>query len=141
MSESMKRLKEINRMTDGKPSASAISPVFFPADCEPDLPGLPAPTRDCLRCGRPVPAPKRTGRPARFCSDECRHAQAVEQRVTHVRKPVTSISCWTCGAPFPAPEARRGRLPRFCSDECRLARTRMRKTEGRMRRRRVKAMP
>ncbi len=93
---------------------------------QPDLPGLPPSTRTCLRCGKPVPAPKRAGRPRRFCSEQCRRDQAAEQRsrwtASHAdAASPDALTCWSCGEAFPAPSCRRGRLPRFCGPDCRRA--------------------
>ncbi|TYR32086.1 hypothetical protein FY036_13455 [Mesorhizobium microcysteis] len=92
---------------------------------QPDLPGLPARERRCLRCDEPVAAPKRDGRPTGFCSDECRKAQRADQvRAWHKQNPDSApgsaLSCWACERVFAAPERRAGRLPRYCCDKCRL---------------------
>lgn len=139
----MKRSKEINMMSDSMEREAGISPDFLPFVSQPDLPGLPVPARCCLRCGMAIPAPKRNGRPRSFCSDECRRAQVAEQRAAWVAdNPVeaersTMLSCWTCGATFPAPPPGRGRLPRFCGAACRQASRSRMAADKRLRRARI----
>lgn len=115
---------------------------YFAVDVQPDLPGVPAASRSCLRCGAPVPAPKTIGRPRRFCSAACRHAQGVEQRRRWEAKPAAqdkrdALTCWHCGDAFEAPAARAGRLPRFCRSECRTIARRAAAAAMRNRRRRA----
>lgn len=118
------RVRVINKMATSENDRGFVEPEYLAFVSQPDLPGLPAAARTCLRCGVPIPAPKRAGRPERFCSERCRHDQAAEQRASwadqhDVNGPEEVLSCWTCGVAFPAPEARRGRLPRFCGPDCR----------------------
>jgi hypothetical protein len=138
-----KSSNEINvLMNSGAADPSNFSP-FIPFLSQPDLPGLPTPSRSCLRCGKPVPAPKRSGRPSRFCSDQCRRQQAAEQRAAWVSAHSSGGSsavlvCWACGDTFPAPATRRGRLPRFCSADCKRCARRDLNAGYRLQRRRWK---
>lgn len=127
---------------------AGISPIFEPFSlgageaAQPELPGMPAPTRTCLRCGGAVPAPKRAGRPARFCSAACRRDQAVEQRAAWCAANAPAedrraeVRCWSCGTPFAAEAKTAGRLPRYCGASCRRAARLARKARYRARKRR-----
>ena len=101
-----------------------------------DLPGVPLPERSCLRCGKGVPAPKRSGRPSMFCSEACRVAQAAAQRAAwRSESPVegrdTGIACRACGRRFVVDRVIAGRLPHYCSPDCRLKGRRHRRGGGR----------
>lgn len=112
-------------------SNSSRSGAFFASADQPELPGLPEPIRTCKRCGSPVPAPKRNGRPTGFCSQACRKAAKEAGRDTW--QPVgETASCWHCGQCYPIELSRTtGRLPRFCGDECRQAHKRLREARYR----------
>lgn len=121
----------------------ANSDPFFPVEPQPDFPGLPAPSRPCLECGKPVPAPKREGRPSGLCGEACRRARKGAQvRAWHAGDaPRDQVSgahlCRGCGSPFMTDRAGAGRVPRYCGKACRLEYRRNLSTEYRARRRRV----
>lgn len=140
-----KLFNKINATADDRADEPANSASFIPFLSQPDLPGLPTPNRSCLRCGKPVAAPKRAGRPRRFCSDQCRYEQAAEQRSRWTATHADALSpealrCWSCGEAFPAPAARRGRLPRFCSVDCKRSARRDLNAAYRFQKRRLKGM-
>lgn len=135
---------KINEITGQRRDEAVEKPELFAFLTQPDLPGVPAATRPCLRCGGVMPAPRRSGRPERFCSDACRHAQAVEQRATYVAQHGTvkasSAACWTCGNAFPIGARQAGRVPRYCSADCRAIGRRALAARYRARQRRGPAM-
>ena len=107
---------------------------------------LPPLTTPCARCGAPFPTAKRKGRPKRFCSSDCRKAQASEQRRDwSMKNPVDSdprppAVCRQCGSAFQLQPrlVKAGRLPHFCSDECRYASLKLMEHGYRERRRRLR---
>lgn len=87
-------------------------------------PGLSfsAPTA-CARCGQLFAAVVRQGRPERFCSDPCRHSEAIAQRrgwqVSARADPEERPThCQQCGAALVVKSATAGRFRRFCSRRC-----------------------
>jgi hypothetical protein len=126
---------------DGASRDDAKAAGFLAFVSQPELPGVPAATRACLRCDGVMPAPRRAGRPERFCSDACRHAQAVEQRAAYVAAHGTvkasGSACWTCGGAFPIGSRQAGRVPRYCSRTCRQAGRRALAAGYRARQRRI----
>lgn len=125
LAEGLRKMSEINQLQNSEPAEAPEKPYYSSFVSQADLPGIPAPTRACMRCGAAVPAPRRNGRPRAFCSDACRLAQAGEQRRSWaaenpdaVARP-TSLPCKACGKPFMPPPSRRGRWPAFCSPTCR----------------------
>lgn len=89
----------------------------------PASPPRPTPSAVCVECGASFPAPVRTGRPHRYCSDACRHTNWSAQRKAWVAAQndacVGAAICRHCGSAFtPAPRLA-GRLPHFCGLTCR----------------------
>lgn len=76
---------------------------------------------DCARCGKAFPAPKRAGRPDRYCSAACRKAawQVMTTRFgqEHRGEILSPGDCRQCGKPIVIGR-RRGRFPHFCSAAC-----------------------
>lgn len=129
-----------NKMMDRLLSDMDKPAHYFPFLSQPDLPGLPTATRSCLRCGEAVPAPKRTGRPSRFCSEECRTARLRDQQTEAGRTwtgKATESACRTCGEAIRLEGREAGRLPGFCGAECRAAGKRARAAGYRARQRRL----
>ncbi|MBN9255833.1 MULTISPECIES: hypothetical protein [unclassified Mesorhizobium] len=137
-----KKIKGIEKADVNGPDENGF---FFPFLSQLDLPGVPLPERSCLRCGKAVPAPKRTGRPSMFCSEACRVAQAAAQRAAWWRSESpaedreTGIACRACGQRFVADRVIAGRLPHYCGSDCRLMGRRGLAAGYRKRRRQVKA--
>lgn len=131
-------------MPRSKTNISRISePVSFPA-AQPELPGLPPVELACRCCGAAFQAPARreVGRPAAFCSNQCRHEHAAElRRAWHAEHDAeaapAALTCWTCGEPFDAPPRTQGRSPRFCSQSCRRADKTAKQRRAKARRRRA----
>lgn len=77
----------------------------------------------CGHCGQLFAAVVRTGRPERFCSEPCRHAEAVSQRrdwqaTARAEPEERPANCQHCGAPLVVKSAKAGRFRRFCSTRC-----------------------
>lgn len=81
-----------------------------------------APT-PCARCGQLFASIVRVGRPERFCSEECRHVEAYQQRQAW-RVGASAVSedrptqCQQCGAALAVKSTSAGRFRRFCSRRC-----------------------
>jgi hypothetical protein len=79
------------------------------------------PTPNCVACGKFFAAPKRQGRPARYCSAECRKSawQAMSSQFArdHRGEELKPGACRQCGKPIEIGR-RRGRFPFFCSPAC-----------------------
>jgi hypothetical protein len=81
----------------------------------------PVPKASCARCGKKFPAPKRSGRPARYCGEACRKATKLEMTSRFAREDegqnLTPGDCRECGKPIVIGR-RRGRFPYWCSPAC-----------------------
>lgn len=112
-----------------------------------ELFSLPPVTRPCARCGAAVAAlTGQPGRPIRFCSDECRKAQADDQRHAWLaghkaQDRPSSLICEACDGSFAVPAIGRGRYPAFCSPECRGVGHRKRAAGYRLKRAKIKTVP
>lgn len=75
----------------------------------------------CARCGKKFPAPKRSGRPARYCGEACRKAAKNEMSSQFAREHegqnLTPGDCRECGKPIVIGR-RRGRFPHWCGPAC-----------------------
>lgn len=74
--------------------------------------------RECARCGAPMQATGRAGRPRKFCSDECKNRMPRERRTDRHRPRrfalIRFARCEACGALFhPTPPS-----ARCCSKAC-----------------------
>lgn len=99
--------------------------------------GLPELTTNCHRCGTgfAIAFKRSTGRPIVFCSEECRRAEASEQRREWASRDhgAEKGRCKICGAAFDVVSKRAGRWPGFCSDDCRRQAHRQRLAKSRSR--------
>ena len=70
----------------------------------------------CRNCGRPLEQP-RTGRPRRFCSDQCRRCwwAAHPEQSAHSAGAVYHGTCACCGRPF---QSYGNPNRKYCSHEC-----------------------
>lgn len=81
----------------------------------------------CAHCEKPLPEPADSGRPARWCSPNCRQAAHRERHQDHRRprgRPVTESECQRCGTLII-----KSRPARWCSGTCRNADYRRRRSE------------
>lgn len=77
----------------------------------------------CAVCGKLFLAPKKRGRPIRFCGDQCRIAQASRQKRDWEKEnraePVLApTECAHCSKPLMPRLSGAGRVKKFCSVRC-----------------------
>lgn len=74
----------------------------------------------CRTCGTEIPPTGKRGRPAAYCSAECRPEPGTRPTTSTDRpEPIKVCTCETCGTEFNRPGTR-GRLPKVCPS-CREA--------------------